>query len=437
MLQLLYTFCLFFAITYRYLRHKPTLGLLVIYSLYCPRIAIGSLNVNSIFLFVVLLVGLQILKGKIVFKRKQDVWVKKFTGLMVFELAVFLFSWVVMSRIDFGATVTVILGLAKNLLLLLLIYGMNSNFERKEIEAEFAFAVVVMLLANTFASLIQLVSVPLGKALVMFRNDPLTNQFMAEVIQYGTFARCFGLMSYPMMLGIFSVMSIAFFVFMKQETPLIKYIGIGASLICTVLSASKTALLGTGFVLVLYVVLFVYFGKQPRKSALILSCFGICILLMNVFYHQIGSLIERFLGPSYAYYWGILANISEAFATRYSADEATVLAYMPAFLEKYWLLGVGPSSIAGEKAIDSAFYAILHHGGIVALIPVVYFYIRLIYRCWKKREILCFVFLISMVIMGTGFQTWLCVEINIWILAYVFLILKLREPQKTKLLRNA
>ena len=51
------------------------------------------------------------------------------------------------------------------------------------------------------------------KALVMFRNDSLTNQFMAEVIQYGTFARCFGLMSYPMMLGIFSVMSIAFFVF--------------------------------------------------------------------------------------------------------------------------------------------------------------------------------------------------------------------------------
>lgn len=423
MLQIGYIVIMLSVITYKYMRRECTLSALILLSVFCPRILLGSFSINSIYIVVFYLILLITLRqGKITISSKRYIWGIRFTIMILIVLMLFLVSWIIMNRQDFHNVAASTLGQIRNVMLLLLICQMNCKVEYRDLDTEFSKGIFIVLFLNILTSVIQLVSTPIGKAIVYFRNDPLSNAFLEEVVKYGSFSRCFGIMSYPMMMGIFSVFAFAYYLQQSSNSKRKRFIGIIFTIFCAIFSASKTAWLGIVAVLAIYSVLSLYFNKQWKKNLAILTVSVSVFVMITVFYDQIGVIIGQYFGSNFAWYWSFLGNIGDAFASRYSSSEATALGYMPEFIKHYWLLGVGPASIQGELAIDSAFYIIIHHGGIIALLVVLVFYFRLLRYCWNNKLFLSYMLVICILITGFGFQTWLCEDINVWLMAYLFLI---------------
>lgn len=420
MIQLLFNIIIVALILFFYLKSKCTIGVMIFHSLFVPKITIGSLNLNFLFLSVpVFLIAILVKeRGDIISLNKFSL-LKKYCLLIVYVYVVYFLSWCLFNRNDLYSVFQATFGAIKNLLLLIAICLMNRRFDKKTISKHVFYSIFFISLANLLASFAQLSSLETGKALVSFRNDPLSNSFLLEVVKYGSFARCFGIMSYPMMLGIFSVFSLVVFAWFSKENKVIRIFGFAISIICGACSASKSFWFGALLLLLLYSVLSFHFKKKILRSIIIAFVSLLIVALAFALHDEIGVIIEKTLGRNYAWYWDFLTNFDELFATRYSS-EATVLGFMPEFLETYWFMGIGPSSAFGENAIDSAFYIILHHGGVVALIPVLLFFAWMLMLAWKKRDVISFGFIFCMIITAFGFQTLICQDITIWALAFVF-----------------
>jgi hypothetical protein len=175
-------------------------------------------------------------------------------------------------------------------------------------------------------------------------------------------------------------------------------------------------------VLVVKIITEGHFNRTTRKVVLQFVFFAVGIMMVIALYNPIGDLIQRFLGSTYAQYWRQLSDLSSIFDTRYS-ETSEFLGFMPEFLKKHWMIGVGPSSIAEERAIDSAFVNILHNGGILALLITVSFYFGLFRACWRKRQLLLISLSSMIILFGFGFQTWIGSSHSTFVLIYILMTL--------------
>lgn len=426
MLQILFNVIAISIIIKKYFTDKPTIGLLIVYSLIAPRIEVGTFNFNIHFISIIVFLISVLYKNNFIITKCKLKWGNRYACLVVYLYLMYTLSWVIHNGNDLFTVLQATVGAFKNLLMLWIFYEMNRNFSIKTIVDNISKCLVFLCFVNLITSIVQLLNVNLGIEIVNFRKDALASGFCQEVTKYGSFTRCFGLMSYPMMLAIYSL---SVFCICWVDTSLkkkVRTMGLIFSFLCGLLSASKTFLVGLPTTAIIILISRFYFQKdlQSTLKLILISLTIICFVFL--FYYEIGILMKEYLGENFLYYWSFLGNVSEVFASRYSAD-ATVLAYMPAFIEKYWLFGVGTASLEGELAIDSAFFTILHHGGVICLIPVVVFLFLVTYSSIIKMSKIPFILCVIIIITGFGFQTWICQDISLWMLYIVFLFLDKKQ----------
>lgn len=425
MIQILFNILAIYIIIKKYLGDKPTIGLLVVYSLIAPRIEVGMFNFNIHFVSTIIFLFTILYKNNFIITKSRLKWETRYAYLVVYLYLMYILSWIIHNGNDFYTVFQATVGAFKNLLMLWIFYEMNRKFSIRIIVDNICNYLVLLCFVNLITSIVQLSNVNLGMEIVNFRKDALTSSFCQEVTKYGSFTRCFGLMSYPMMLAIYSL---SVFCICWVDTSIkknVRTMGLVFSFLCGVLSASKTFLVGLPAMASTIIISNLYFQRKIQSTFKLILLSSTIMCFIALFFYEIGILIKEYLGDNFLYYWSFLSNLSEVFATRYSND-ATVLAYMPAFIEKYWLFGVGIASLEGELAIDSAFFTILHHGGVLCLIPVVVFLFLVTYISIIRKSKVPFVLCIIIIITGFGFQTWICQDISLWMLYLVFLFLDKR-----------
>ena len=419
MVQLLIAMFFAVGIIGRYFADKSNLSWMVVFSLVSPYIAVGSESIDSMYIMVLLTVACVALKKKGKIKWVYNKRVTEYSRLLCAVMGVYMIAWILFSRRDFMVTLKTILGLAKLLMFVILSLYMNNGYDKETQYAQLRKGVYALIIVNAFASVVQLNSVSYGIMIVEAFGRDNALSLLPVITQWGRFSRCFGIMDTPMSYGIFSVLALFFIINDKnQRRPVVKYIMAALSMFCGIASASKSFLLGC--VLVLAIKILIEFPMQKQKKALwgYLGVLVVVVLVVSM-YDRIGEFIRDNFGSTYLYIWEFLSKPMEAFATRYS-DDAELMGDTVDVIKEYWLLGVGPSSIKNERAIDSAFMNILHNGGVITLMIVLIYYARLAASCWKNKSILCIGFLILILFLGFGFQTWIAIG-TAWPLVFVLL----------------
>lgn len=411
----------------KYFKKKDTVTELIIYSLISPYIQIGSSYYDSMYFACIAFMLAVAIANRGHIKLVHGKWATRYFLLIAFLCGVYFFAWLIFSRVDVFTTLTSILGIIKCTLMIYFAYVMNRGIKPKGLINRFGNALKFLIIANLFACIVQLYSVSLGSAIVNIFRDEQSSSYLRAVTQWHFFSRCFGVMSTPMALGIFALIASAFFL-MAEEDKKRRYIFLVFSIIVGACSASKSFWVG---IVLLFVIIFLTEVRflRNRKAYFIMTALLILGGLVVMFYSQIGNLIQNTIGPTYAYYWRAIGDISRIFSTRYSAD-SEYLGFMPEFLKSYWLLGVGPSSIDGELAIDSAFANLLHNGGIIALGAVVAFYAQLLVHLWKIRNQRLFAVALLLLFTGFGFQTWIGAPITTFLQIYIFFMLDTKQQIK-------
>ena len=406
-------------IIWQYVHERCTVGTITLLSLVSPYISVGSGNYDGLYFAIPIMLGAITIKNKGKLKKLKGVWGKRYQRLNLFLCAVYFIAWIIFSRIDFGITIVSLLGIVKYLLLIYLAYATNPDKNDQQIKESITRALVILVLLNTVACITQLISVDLGTAIVKAYGSTDSISYLNAVTRWGFFSRCFGVLRTPMELGM--VMSFVFGFFLISEKKLkYSFLYLALSVFCGACSASKSFWVGLIAVVMVKILTEARFSHSARKAIIQIGGLIVAVVLVVALYDYIGNLIQNYLGGTFAQYWRQLSDISSIFSTRYS-EESEFLWFLPEFMKEYWLMGVGPSSVAGERAIDSAIANTLHNGGIIALVAILVFYIRLLIACWNRKMQIAFSMALLLVLFGLGFQTWIGASSTTFILIYVFM----------------
>ena len=403
----------------QYFRNRPTLWLMLAYSLLSPYIVIAGAKYDGMYVGVLALWLAVLVKNKGKLQKIKNVFFNHYFRMAVFVYGVYLVSWLVFNRTHTENLLIVYTGAMKAGLFMAACYVINRKLPKAAIQGQVYWMIVFVVLCNAVFVFLQRTNTSLGLELIHTLQNGASYSYALQTTQWGVFSRCFGAMPYPMQLAIFTVFAHAFIISMKKKV-LLKNTVMIVNLALGVFSASKTFFIGIIIVTAQQFLTLPYFAKTSKKTVwigvVLLTLFGLAV--WN--YDWIYTFLDQNLGSNYARYWGFLSNREEIFSTRYSND-ASYLSYMPEFLKQYWLMGVGPVSLNDERIIDSAFYVILHNGGIIALIPVVAFYLRYLAEGWRRRDQFTFLIMTSILMTGVGFQTWVLADPCVWPLAYLAL----------------
>ena len=417
-------------IGWRYFSDKPTFGWLCAYSFLTPYLTIGNFKIDSLYLGIVILSIFIIIKekGRIVIQKRSAF--NSYYKLTIFLTILFLFSWIIFNRNNINMLIVEIAGSIKLCLVLLFMQIMNYKFSMEVIKKDLWKMIVTVIFLNFAFCMLQMYYKDMSLYLMHELRSEASYSFALECTKWGGFTRYFGIMPYPMHLAIFLLASICFIGFEKEIPMKGKWLVVICIIVCGALTASKTFLVGLGIILFCWILFDYYFGG--RKKTFIIPIFLVVAVafLSITFFDEIRLLLQQYVSETAAQQWDTLANLSAVFKTRYSS-EADYLAYMPEFIKEYWLMGVGPASIASEAIIDSAFYVLIHNGGVIALTAVIFFYIYHIRYIFKYKMYSSLMLIIVILISGMGFPSWYSSSISIWILGYVFFVEtnKRREKQ--------
>lgn len=409
-----------------FFRDQNTISLILSYSLLSPYIQVAGKKIDSIYIVILVLFAFLIMKNKGIIRISHP-FVKYYMFILLIYIIYFI-SWILFNRNNGADMIPIYLGAVKWILYMQICYQMNTDISKSDLKNEIYLMIVIVSILNFALAIIQKTNVNAGLLSIEGLQSSASYSYALDkdtVNAYG-FRRCFGIMAYPMNLGMFSALAIAYIsVFYKSETQMIILIGMNA--ITGVLSATKSFFFG---VILTFICLFAfsyYLDKGiKRKTLIYIVAFLVIALFSYIYFDSIYYFIYEKIGPNYARYWGLIKSPSSIFSGRYS-ESARDLAYMPSFLRKYWILGAGPVSITDEAVMDSALYVILHGGGVILLIIVFGYYTTMLLKMFKNKEKECVLLLLMILFFGAGFNTLVSSEISMWVLYFMLAVLDNRN----------
>lgn len=415
MISIIIAFILISDAVRRYMKYDKNLTSIILCSLVLPYLKVGEAKIDCLYFASIIFVMVIFIKNKGSVIIEGSVWAKKYYLLNISLIMLYSFAWLLNSRKDASVMIAFLFGLIKSVSIVFCAYVMNRNITKDSINKSLINAMETLMTINSLVCVIQLNSVQIGSYIVGLLGSEETISYLEAITKYGYFTRCFGIMDTPMGLGLVSLFSAAFFLIVPKKISIRNYLFLVASVYCGVCSASKIFWLG----MCILIVMVFFKEKRNVRGYIVRLLVLIVIVLVFVCYDKIDGIIRTSLGSTYAYYWQYLKKPFEVFATRYS-NESVFLGFMPSFMKKYWLIGVGPSSIMGERAIDSAFVNILHDGGIIGLLIVVAFYLRL-FQFNRKNNVIV-IMLVLLFCTGFGFQTWIASRTAMFVIIYILMI---------------
>ena len=398
---------------YRYIRKKTTISLIMGWIIFSPYIQIGKEQIDSSYI-VAIVFFITIL----LFQRKIKMPPKLLRGYLLLLIninIVYLIAWMMFSRNDSGTLISSLAGALKIFIIIIECWIMNSVVDSVDVRAEISKMIAVILVLNLVFIIYEMIDFVGSRQFLLDHLLSYKEQsYLKQTTKWGYYNRYYGVFHYPMHMGIFMTYAIAYLI--GEDKLFKKWFKLILLLIACflgIMSASKSFMIGTAGIITIFIS-GTFMGEKIKVRKILMALSGIfMIVCILIFFEQIYDIIYTVAGPNFARCFNFLRNFSEIFETRFNS-ETGALREMIICIKKYWLIGVGPSNIMGEEVMDNAYLMVMHNGGIVSLVMVMLFYIKLILNHVFEQSKLVLVF--ATIIMGMGFQTLLAVPISTWII---------------------
>lgn len=187
-------------------------------------------------------------------------------------------------------------------------------------------------------------------------------------LEVGYFNRGVGTFGTPTVLGVFSLLSFCLFYFELKYSAFLKFKmwGLVFSLLCGLLSLSKTFLLGIPMLFISEFLINIYNTKGKIRMRIHFNKRLIFILLFLVL---LGTIVINLLiknGFSILWYLGFLLEPEKALATRYDTDTG-ILDGLLSVIKDNPFIGVGETVLPGVFVGDSSYVCMLYSVGFLGL----------------------------------------------------------------------
>lgn len=395
-------------------RNKSSVVPILLMTILSPEIRIVSIGIDSLYIFEFLLfLYICVIKKVLIIGA-----VKRYTKIVVLCLSIYTISWVLFSRIGFNSLISCLAGGLKISIALVECWTLNSTF-KKQIESDIFNLVIVVLIVN--ATFVTFQSIFYEPSLWMLKNVFLSSseyEYALSATYAGHYTRYGGLFKYPMHMGVFCVIAIAFLLSIKKRTnSTLNNLAITLSAYCGIMSSTKSFFIGIAVIYCFYVIQKCISIKN--KKDLVYCLFPLFVVIMVVvFQNQIIQLIENIFGSYAAFYAKKIVeffnNAESVFDTR--LGEAGAIASLRDVVKENVLFGVGPASVNGEKVMDNAILVVLHNGGIFALFTTFYYYFETAKVFFKSK--MSILVILAIIACGMGFQIWIASPLTAWACYY-------------------
>jgi hypothetical protein len=228
------------------------------------------------------------------------------------------------------------------------------------------------------------------------------------------------------MLAIFALVGVAYYLNHLSEKKsnifiMVVFIIIGFT------ALSKTFILG------LPLLLFVYFIYNTNRllNAKWLFILTLAIAVVIIVVLNFDVIITKVYGYNryMGYYLRMLKSPFDAFSSRYSVNNG-ILSQNYDLIKKNLIVGVGPVSVQGEQILDSAPIVILHNGGILALVTVLWYYFKSIIISIKYKYTTILYLLVVILASGFGLPIWVFHNASIGVIIYCCLSITCMRKNK-------
>lgn len=206
-------------------------------------------------------------------------------------------------------------------------------------------------------------------------------------LESGYFNRGVGTFGTPTVLGVFSLLSFCLFYFEFKYGSFQKFKiwGLICSLLCGLLSISKTFLLGIPILFILELLVNIYNTKGRIKMRIHLNKSFIFVLLFLVI---LGGVVINILiksGFSILWYLGYLLEPGKALATRYDTNTG-ILDGLLSVIRENPVIGVGETILPGVFIGDSSYVCILYSVGFGGLFLFLILWVRLLWQLLESGK---------------------------------------------------
>ena len=215
------------------------------------------------------------------------------------------------------------------------------------------------------------------------------NAPLEYALEHG-FVRGYGTFGSPIVLGVFSLFTFSYFLSVKKN-----FYGIFLSIILGLLALSKTFILGSIIIVLLY--LFFYCRKANSimriRKRTIFSFFRVSLfVLFIVLILYVLVLYMDKQGIPILYYINLIGDPLAAFVTRYDASDGNMIPLIEAF-QTNPVFGYGDSDLPGVFVGDTSFFVILYSTGLIGFTLMILFFFPFVYHSlinlkWKNYAFL-------------------------------------------------
>jgi len=228
---------------------------------------------------------------------------------------------------------------------------------------------------------------------------------LSQALKAGRFYRAYGSFGTPVNLGGFSLIAFSYFYAKLLDSNYKKSIiyGLFASMLCGLLSLTKTYIIGMPIIICIGLVFKLIFCGNSIININIKKLFkGIMIFFMLGF---IGFLViekGKQIGMHFNWYLSFITHPFDALVTRYDLNTG-ILSNTMEVIRGNMLIGVGNTKIMNEFIGDSAYVTLLHNVGIVGAIFILFIYCSLFLEQFKKKKISGVLIIIAVLLCGVAF----------------------------------
>lgn len=399
-----------FYIIYLDARYKSSVVPILLMTIISPEIKIGNIGIDSLYIFECLLFLYICVTKKILIIGA----VKRYTKIVVLCMSMYTMSWLFFSRMDFGSLILCLTGGLKILIVLVECWTLNFTFKNQIENDIFKLLTAVLILNAAFITFQSLFYEP---SLWLLKNVFLSSseyEYALSATHAGHYTRYGGLFKYPMHLGVFCSIAIAFTLSIRRKVNrTVRYVVIVLGAYCGIMSSTKSFFIGAAVIYCFYAIQRCIAIKNKKDIFYSLIPL-VAVILVVVFQNQIIQLIENVFGSYAAFY---ARKIVEFFNDTGSVldtrlGEAGAIVSLREVVKENFLFGVGPASIQGEKIMDNAILVILHNGGLLALLTVLYYYLKTAKIFYENKMSILVV--IAIIACGIGFQIWIASPLTAW-----------------------
>lgn len=389
-------------VIYLYTVGKSTIGWILAWIIISPAFRIGNIEIDSTYIVVIVLFFvILVTKGVIALPPRR---VRGYLCMIVSINILYVCSWLLFNRNDPSTMLKSLLGAIKNVIMIWLCFELNRK-HLGNLKSEIRTMLEVVAVLNLVFVLFQMTYF---EESIYVMNQILRSaeiDYLLDITRRGYYSRYFGVLGYPMRLGLICVYSLAYLVFVEGAWAKRNIFFGLLNVFLGICSASKTFILGAAMVLIFWTLKSLLSAKL-RKRSVILGCIGILIICaIVVFFDAIYLLIYNTLGPTFANYFTILERLEDVFFNRFnSSTGALSTGNLIPVIKQNILFGVGCSPLLDERVMDNAPLIILHNGGLFCLLIVLLFYFRLVII--NRNHFNHIGVILIILATGMGFETW-------------------------------